>query len=110
MAYTSTDALKTRTVMRMVRNSSLSPMRGMNWRHMFSTKVTLGASRVADAVDLMADNSAPKNSTCITNGIFSITRVGNTFCGSSLSSTAVCSGMMMSALATRNMGTKANRM
>jgi hypothetical protein len=45
---------------------------------------------VAEAVDLMADSSAPKNSTCITNGIFCSTSVGSTFCGSSFSSTATC--------------------
>jgi hypothetical protein len=50
---------------------------------MFSVKVTLGASNVAEAQDLMADSSAPKNSTCMTSGILSITRVGSTFCGSS---------------------------
>ena len=83
---------------------------GRNWRQMFSVKVTLGASRVADAVDLMAESSAPKNRTCIANGIFSRTSVGRTFCGSSLSRVAVSSGMISSALATRNIGTKANRM
>ena len=76
---------------------------------MFSVNVTLGASSVADAHDLMADSSAPKNSTCMTTGILSITSVGRTFWGSSSSSAAVCSGMMSNALATRNMGTKANR-
>ena len=88
----------------------MSLWRGKNWRQMFSTKVTDGASSVADAVDLMADSSAPKNSTCITNGIFSSTSVGSTFCGSSLISALACSGMMISALVTRNIGTKANRM
>ncbi|MNL87975.1 hypothetical protein D3C87_2174230 [compost metagenome] len=58
----------------------------------------------------MADSKAPKNSTCMMKGIFSSTSVGRIFCGSSLSSRAVCSGMMISALATRNIGTKANRM
>lgn len=77
---------------------------------MFSVKVTLGASSVAEAQDLMADSSAPKNSTCMTSGILSITSVGSTFCGSSLSSSAVSCGMISSALATRNMGTKAKKM
>ena len=74
---------------------------------MFSVKVTLGASKVAEAQDLMAESSAPKNSTCMANGILSITRVGSTFCGSSASRAVASAGMMMSALATRNMGTKA---
>ena len=43
----------------MVLSSCLSLMRGLNWRQM-STKVTLGASNVAGAVDLMADSKAPK--------------------------------------------------
>ncbi|MDT4843236.1 hypothetical protein FQZ97_771610 [compost metagenome] len=94
----------------MVIRFSRSVPAGRNWRQMFSVKVTLGASKVAEAVDLMADSSAPKNSTCITKGIFCSTSVGSTFCGSSFSSTATSSGMMRSALATRNIGTKANRM
>ena len=77
---------------------------------MFSVNVTLGASKVAEAQDLMAESNAPKNSTCITKGIFSMTSVGSTFCGSSLINSAACSGMMSIALTTRNMGTKANTM
>ena len=46
---------------------------------MFSVKVTLGANKVAEAHDLMADNKAPKKSTGMTKGICSITKVGNTF-------------------------------
>jgi len=76
---------------------------------MFSTKLVEGASKVADEVDLMADSSAPKNSTCMTKGILSMTRVGNTFCGSCPSSSAASRGMMISALVTRNMGTKAKK-
>ena len=97
--------------MRMVSSFSRSLMcSGRNWRQMFSVKVTLGASNVAEAQDLMAESSAPKNSTCMTSGMRVMTRVGSTFCGSSCSSSAACSGMMSRALATRNMGTKANRM
>jgi hypothetical protein len=76
---------------------------------MFSTKVVEGASRVAEAVDLMADSSAPKNATCSATGMCSITRVGSTFCGSSASRPAV-PGMTSSAAMTTNMGTKANAM
>jgi len=72
--------------------------------------VTDGASSVAEAVDLIADSSAPKNSTCITNGILSSTSVGSTFCGSSLISAAASCGIRISALVTRNIGTKANTM
>ena len=36
---------------------------------MFSTNVTDGANSVADAVDFSADSSAPKKSTCMTNGM-----------------------------------------
>jgi hypothetical protein len=43
---------------------------------MFSVNVVLGASSVADAVDLMADSSAPKKSTCMTKGIFSMHQRG----------------------------------
>ena len=53
---------------------------------MFSTKVVEGASKVADAVDMMADSSAPKNAICSASGMRSITSVGSTFCGSSLRS------------------------
>ena len=77
---------------------------------MFSVKVTLGASKVADAHDLMADSKAPKNKTCMTNGICSMTKVGNTFCGSSAIKVAARSGMMIKALTTKNMGTNANKM
>ena len=77
---------------------------------MFSVKVTLGANKVAEAADLMADSSAPKNSTCMTKGICSMTRVGSTRCGSSDTSWAAFSGMMIKALTTKNMGTKANKM
>ena len=77
---------------------------------MFSVKVTLGANKVAEAQDLMADSKAPKNSTCMTNGICVITKVGSTFCGSSAMSAAACSGMMIMALTTKNMGTNANKM
>ena len=66
---------------------------------MFSVKVTLGASNVADAHDLMAESKAPKNSTCMTNGICSTTKVGNTFWGSSLMRVAAFSGMMIMAAA-----------
>jgi len=54
----------------MVRNSCLSLICGLNWRQMFSTNVTLGASKVAEAQDWMADSSAPKNSTCMMNRHF----------------------------------------
>ena len=77
---------------------------------MFSVNVTLGANNVAEAHDLMADNNAPKNSTCMTNGMCDITKVGSTFCGSSAIKVAACSGMMIMALTTKNMGTNANKM
>ena len=65
---------------------------------------------VAEAVDLMAESSAPKNSTCMAKGMYSSTKVGMTFCGSSLSRVAAFSGITISALTTMNMGTKANTM
>ena len=96
--------------MRMANSVALSPILRTKWRRMFSTKVVVGASSVADAQDLMADNSAPKNTTCMKNGIFCITSVGSTFCGSSAISALVCSGITISAVATRKIGTAANRM
>lgn len=75
---------------------------------MFSTNVVEGASKVADAVDMMADRSAPKNATCSINGMRSITRVGNTFWGSSLSSACAVSGITKTAAVTTNIGMKAN--
>ena len=105
-----TKALNSSTVTRIVHSSRRSDCRGTNWRQMFSTNVTDGASSVADAVDLSADSSAPKNSTCITSGMRSSTSVGSTFCGSSLISVPATSGMMISALVARNIGTNANRM
>ena len=77
---------------------------------MFSTKVVVGASSVAEAQDLMAESKAPKNTTCMMKGIFCITSVGSTFCGSSAISALVCSGITVSAVATRKIGTAANRM
>ena len=62
----------------MALSSARSSISGLIWRQMFSVKVTLGASNVADAVDLMAESKAPKKITCITNGIFCITNVGST--------------------------------
>ena len=52
-------------------SSRLSLMRGKNWRQMFSTEGHRGRQQRGRAVDLIADSSAPKNSTCITKGIFS---------------------------------------
>ncbi len=77
---------------------------------MFSVNVMLGANKVVEAHDLIADNNAPKNNTCMTNGICVITKVGSTFCGSSAISAVACSGMMIMALTTENMGTNANKM
>jgi len=75
---------------------------------MLSTKVTDGASSVAEATDFNADSNAPKNATCSANGMRSRTSDGSTFCGSSLRSACASPGMIKSALATRNIGTKAN--
>ena len=81
---------------------------------MFSTKVTDGANSVADAVDLIADSNAPKNSTCIRKGMWSFTSVGRIIWLSAftpvLSSASTVPGMMIIALVTRNIGTNANRM
>ena len=77
---------------------------------MFSTKAVEGASSVADAVDMMADSSAPKNAICSASGMRSITSVGSSFCGSSASSAAAVSGITSTAAVTTNIGTKANRM
>ena len=70
---------------------------------MFSTNVVEGASKVAEAVDMMADSSAPKKATC-NNGMRSITRVGSTFWGSFLSSACAVSGITRPAAVTTNMG------
>ena len=75
---------------------------------MFSTKLVDGASRVADAQDLIADNKAPKKNTCAINGICVRINVGNTRCGSARSSSLVFSGIASTAQATMNIGTNAN--
>ncbi len=73
--------------------------RGKNWRQMFSTKVTDGASSVAEAVDFSADSSAPKKITCITkrHALQHQARAGPA-AGLRRSALAACSGMMISAL------------
>ena len=75
---------------------------------MFSTKLVDGANNVADAQDLIADNSAPKKITCAMNGIFVRIRVGRIFCGSLAKNSLVSAGMISTAHATMNIGTNAN--
>ena len=104
----STHTVKISTEMRMALSVTASLMPGRRLRRMFSTKVVEGASSVAEAVDMMADSSAPKNATCSATGMRSSTSVGSSFCGSSLSSAPAASGMMSTAAATTNMGIKAN--
>src|SRR5262245_41699111 len=110
IADVQTHTPNTSTATRIVHRSFLSPSFGKNCRQMFSTNVTEGANSVAEAVDFSADINAPKKSTCMTNGMCSSTSVGSTFCGSSSINVVACSGMMISALVTRNIGTNANRM
>ncbi len=99
--------MNTNTVTRIARSSRLS---GSAWKffRMFSTKVVEGASSVAEAVDMMADSSAPKNSTCSHTGMRSITSVGRIFCVSSCASFSATSGITMKAATPMKIGTKAN--
>jgi len=92
--------------MRMARNSRRSDS-GWKFFRMFSTKVVDGASSVAEAVDMIADSRAPKNSTCSHTGMRSITSVGRIFWVSSLASSAATSGMITKAATPMNIGTKA---
>ena len=55
--------------MRIALSVSASDMPGFRLRRMFSTKVVDGASSVAEAVDMMADSSAPKKATCSSTGM-----------------------------------------
>ena len=65
---------------------------------------------VAEAVEVMADSSAPKKAICTAKGMRSMTSVGRIFWGSSSISAAVTSGMTSTAAVTVNMGINANRM
>ena len=85
IAYVSTQAVNTSTEIRMALRVCWSVMPGRRLCRMFSTNVVEGASKVAEAVDMMAESSAPKKATCNMIGMCSITKVGSTFCGSSLS-------------------------
>ena len=78
---------------------------------MFSVKVTDGASRVADAQDLIADNNAPKNIICATSGAWLRINVGKIICGSPFSPifAATISGSISKAEYARYTGIKANR-
>ena len=55
--------VKISTLARMALSVCASLMPGRRLRRMFSTKVVEGASSVAEAVDMMADSSAPKKAT-----------------------------------------------
>ncbi|MNR65024.1 hypothetical protein D3C85_1879070 [compost metagenome] len=64
---------------------------------MFSTKITDGASRVPDAVDMIADSSAPKNITCANSGVSSRIMRGRIICASSASQCCTSSGLIIDA-------------
>src|SRR3569623_3268997 len=77
-----TIAVKTSTTLRIVRRNCLSLCFGKISLRMSSVNVTDGASKVALAQLLMADNKAPKNMTCANTGTLVMISVGRINCGS----------------------------
>ena len=59
---------------------------------MFSEMVTAGASRVPEAVDMITDSRAPKNTICAASGRWAATKPGSTRCASSCSMELVSAG------------------
>ena len=105
--------LKTSTVMRIGEQLLLvAHARAQDWRQMFSTKVTRGASSVADAVRLDGRQQRAeeqhlhrRTASCSAPG-----RAGPAAESSLSSSARLLRHDRSAALATRNIGTKANRM
>ena len=88
--------------------SSLWSLRGIRFLKTFSTKVVVGASIVAEAVDITADKTAPKNIILSHRGMYSLMNVGRISCGASAISLEASSGAPTVAAMTINIGTKAN--
>ena len=68
-AYSATMTQNAHTARRVVSRSWRSVMEGQKPRTMFSEKVTEGASSVPEAVLMITEISAPKNTTCAANGM-----------------------------------------
>ena len=90
--------VNTTTVIRVVSSSWRSDMLRIEPFTTFSANVTDGASSVPEAVLMITDSSAPKNTTWIQNGMCLATRFGSTSCESSFISCAVIAGSMIVAV------------
>ncbi|MNY38826.1 hypothetical protein D3C86_1734720 [compost metagenome] len=88
---------QTTMVTRMANKNCLSFMSGRKRLSTFSVKVTDGASKVPEAVDMIADSSAPKNMTWANKGVRSRIRCGRIICASSVSKRWTISGSIIEA-------------
>ena len=94
----------TRMVQRISSRNCLSLSSGRKRLSTFSVSVTDGASRVPEAVDMMADSSAPKNMIWANSGVFSRISSGRIICASSASHFCTSAGSIIEAAYTRKIG------
>ncbi|MCY1302980.1 hypothetical protein D9M70_526670 [compost metagenome] len=85
------------TVRRMASRNWRSSIAGRKRLRTFSVKVTDGASRVPEAVDMIAESSAPKNMICANSGVRSRIRCGRIICASSASQRCTIAGSIIDA-------------